>query len=560
MTLVGSRLVHRISLAVEQLEPRDLLASDMVIAWNDVALQAIRVALTAPPIVARNLAIVHTAVYDAVNAIERTHRPYAVDVPALPGTSAEAAVAAAAHTALVALFPTQTATFDAQFTASLTTIPDGPSEDAGVALGNLVANRILALRANDGASVLVTYTPGTDPGDWQPTPAAFAAALLPQWPDVTPFAMNSGSQFTPHGIPSLSSAEYAAAFNEVKEIGSLTSTTRTAEQTAIARFWANGGGTSTPPGHLNRLAQAAAEVQNNTLAQNARLFAMLNVAMADAAILAWDAKYADNFWRPVTGIRAADTDGNPNTAADATWTPLLPTPPFPAYISGHSSFSGAAAAVLRRFFGRDNISFTLPSENIVVADRSFTSFSQAAQESADSRLYAGIHWRFDNEDGLTAGTRLGNFVARNFFQVQEHAPSAGLLGSVLVVTGNSRLDSITLTRIGANLVVQDLGRRLGSFALSSLTEISIDARGGNDFVSVGNNIRIHSTIFGGDGHDVLFGSGASDSIFGGAGNDVIFGLLGNDLLDGGDGNDRLFGGLGTDTLRGGRGKNRLFQN
>jgi hypothetical protein len=521
-------------------------------------LQAIRTGLTPPPVASRNLAIVHAAVYDAVNAIERTHKPYAVDVPALPGTSAEAAVAAAAHTALAALFPAQTATFDTQFSASLATIPDGPAEDAGVALGNLVAGSMLALRASDGATTIVPYTPGTDPGDWQPTPPAFAPALLPQWRDVTPFAMTSGSQFTPDGIPSLTSAEYAAAFNEVRAIGDVNSVTRTADQTDIARFWANGGGTSTPPGHLNRMAQAAAEIRHNSLAQNARLFAELNVAMADAAIMAWDAKFETNFWRPVTAIRAGDTDGNPATDANPTWTPLLTTPPFPSYVSGHSSFSGTAAAVLRNFFGTDNVTFTLPSENASVADRTFHSFSQAAQESADSRLYAGIHWRFDNEDGLTAGTRLGNFVARNFFQAQEHAPSAGLIGSVLVVTGNSRTDSVTFLRSGGNLIVQDLGRRLGSFPLSSLTEINVDSRGGNDFVLVGNNIRIQSTIFGGDGNDVLFGGGAGDSIYGESGHDVIFGLLGNDLLDGGGGNDRLFGGPGTDTLIGGKGKNRLF--
>lgn len=559
MAQKAPRLASKRPLLLEQLEPRDLFASDMVTQWNDNALAAIRVDRTAPPIASRALAIVHTAVYDAVNAIDRTHKPYAVDVPALPGTSAEAAVAAAAHRALVALFPAQAATFDSQFTASLATITDGTAETNGVALGNLVADRMLALRATDGASTVVIYTPGTGPGAWIPTPPAFAASALPQWPNVRPFAMTTGSQFTPHDLPTLTSAEYTADFNEVKELGSATSATRTADQTAIAKFWANGGGTATPPGHLNLMAQAAAESQGNTLSQNARLFAVINVAMADAAIMSWDAKYDTNCWRPVTAIAAADTDGNPNTAADASWAPLLVTPPFPTYVSGHSSFSGAAAAVLKSFFGRDNIAFTLASEDATVGSRSFTSFSQAAQESADSRLYGGIHFRFDNEDGLVAGTRLGTFVAQNFFTVQEHAPSAGLIGSVLVVTGTNRLDSITFYRSGSNLIVQDLGRRLGSFSLSSVTELNIDARGGNDYVFVGNALRIRSTIHGGGGNDVLFGSGLNDSIFGGAGNDVLFGLMGNDLLDGGDGNDWLYGGFGTDTLVGGKGKNRLFQ-
>lgn len=555
----SARIPAKRPLWLEQLEPRDLFAADMVTQWNDIVLEAIRVDRTAPPRASRILAIVHTSVYDAVNAIDRTHKPYAVDVPALPGTSAEAAVAAAAHRALVALFPAQTVTFDTQFTASLATITDGSAENNGVALGNLVADKMLALRANDGANAVVTYTPGSGPGVWIPTPPAFAASLLPQWPAVTPFAMTTGSQFTPHDLPSLTSAEYTTDFNEVKELGSATSATRTADQTAIASFWANGAGTSSPPGHLNRMAQAAADAQDNTLSQNARLFAVLNVAMADAAIMAWDAKYDTNCWRPVTAIRAADTDGNPGTTQDLGWTPLLVTPPFSTYVSGHSSFSGAAAAVLKSFFGRDNIAFTLESEDATVASRSFASFSAAAQESADSRLYGGIHFRFDNEDGLVAGTKLGAFVAQNFFIAQEHAPSAGLIGSVLVVTGTNRLDSITMVRSGSNLIVQDLGRRLGSFSLSSVTELNIDARGGNDYVFVGNALRIRSTIHGGSGNDVLFGSGANDSLFGGAGNDVLFGLMGNDLLDGGDGNDWLYGGLGTDTLVGGKGKNRLFQ-
>ena len=546
-------------LFLEQLEPRDLFAADMVIEWNNNVLAAIRVDRTPPPKAARALAIVHTAVYDAVNAIDRTHKPYAVDVPALPGTSAEAAVAAAAHRTLVALFPAQTATFDAEFTASLATVADGSAETNGVALGNLVADKMLALRANDGANAVVAYTPGSDPGDWIPTPPAFAAALLPQWGNVTPFAMKSGSQFAPNSAPALTSTAYAAAFNQVKELGSATSATRTADQTAIAKFWADGAGTFTPPGHVNKIAQAAADTQHNTLSQNARLFAELNVAEADAAIMAWNTKFATNYWRPVTAIRAADTDGNPNTEQDAAWTPLLVTPPFPTYVSGHSSFSSAGAAVLKNFFGRDNIAFTLSSEDPTVADRSFTSFSQAAQEAGISRIYGGIHYSFDNVDALAAGAKIGNLVARNFFLPQEHAPSAGFIGSVLVITGTSRLDSITMYRSGSNLIVQDLGRRLGSFSLSSITELNIDARGGNDFVFVGNALRIRSTIYGGDGNDVLFGSRVNDSLFGGAGNDVLFGLMGDDLLDGGDGNDWLYGGLGTDTLVGGKGKNRLYQ-
>lgn len=546
-------------LSFERLEARSLLAADMVLQWNEHALDAIRAASTPPPIAARALAIVHTAVYDAVNAIDRTHEVYAVDVLAAPNSSRPAAVAAAAHKALVTLFPGQQANLDAALTASLATIPNGAAENLGVALGVQVATQVLALRANDGATAIVAYVPGNEAGDWQPTPPANAAALFPQWPDVAPFAMTSGNQFSPSNIPALTSVAYTEAFNEVKELGSLNSATRTADQTQIALFWANGGGTATPPGHLNVLAQVVAEAEGNTLAENARLFAMLNVAMADAAIMSWDCKFDTDFWRPITGIRAADTDGNPDTEEDETWTPLITTPPFPSYVSGHSSFSGAAAAVLEAFFGTDEIAFVLPSENPNVGSRSFESFSEAAQESADSRLYGGIHWRFDNEDGLTAGTALGEYVAANFFQSQSQGAEAGLVGNVLVVYGTERADSILVTRVGNKLRVLHNGVILGAFNTSAVGSISIDARDGNDVVAVGATIKIATTIMGGAGDDYLSGGSGHDTLLGGDGHDFLFGMLGNDLLDGGAGNDWLWGGPGTDVLLGRDGRNRLFQ-
>jgi hypothetical protein len=549
---------HR-HLAIESLEPRSLLAADMVLQWNEIMLEAIRADSTNPPRASRAMAIVHAAIYDSVNAIDRTHEVYAVNVFASPLTSREAAVAAAAHATLTSLIPSQQAAFDAALTAALATIPDGTAENLGVALGQQVAAQMLALRANDGSTAVVSYTPGSDPGDWQPTPPGFASALFPQWPGVTPFAMTSGNQFSPDNIPALTSAAYAAAFNEVKDLGAVNSATRTQDQTDIALFWANGGGTATPPGHLNMLAQIVAEAQGNTLSENARLFAMLNVAMADAAIMAWDCKYVTDFWRPVTGIRAADTDGNPDTVQDPAWSPLIATPPFPSYVSGHSSFSGAAAAVLADFFGTDNIAFTLPSENQAVGARQFDSFSEAAQESADSRLYGGIHWRFDNEDGLTAGTALGQFVADNFFEPVPATAQASLVGTTLVVTGTEGRDSLAIVRVRNQLVVFLGSRKLGTFAISQVTSIAVDARGGNDVVRIGADIGIAATIMGGAGDDILIGGRGNDQIFGGEGHDYLFGMLGNDQLDGGNGNDWLFGGPGFDTFIGGTGKNRLFQ-
>jgi hypothetical protein len=546
-------------LSLERLEPRSLLASDIVIHWNDVALAAFRTDRTPPPIASRALAIMHAAIYDSVNAIDRTHEVYAVDVLASPLASREAAVAAAAERTLSTLFPAQAGTFAAQLEASLGTVADGLAEDRGVALGVHVADEMLALRADDGSGAVVPYTPGTEPGDWQPAPPAFAPALLPQWADVKPFAMNSGSQFSPDDVPPLTSRSYTAAFNEVQELGSATSSSRTADQTNIALFWANGAGTATPPGHLNMMAQIVAEKERNTLSENARLFAALNVAMADAAIMAWDSKFQTDFWRPVTAIRAAGTDGNPNTEAEAEWTPLIVTPPFPSYVSGHASFSGAAAAVLETFFGRDRVRFTLPSENPAVPARSFGSFSQAARESADSRLFGGIHWRFDNEDGLRAGRRLGSFVGNNFFQPANFGVSAGLIGETLVVHGSHRHDNLRIEQAASRIAVYSLGRRLAEFAAAEIAAIEIDVRGGHDFVSLGESIGVSATILGGEGHDILRGGAADDTLLGGAGHDVLFGLLGDDLLDGGEGNDVLFGGPGEDTMLGRRGRNRLFQ-
>ena len=427
----------------------------------------VRTAGTPGPAIGRIMAITQAAVYDSVNALDRTHEVYLVDALAHPKASREAAVAAAAHRAAVLyrpLYPAQAAALDAKLTASLATIPDGKAEDDGVALGRSVADQILALRQNDGSGVVLPpYLGSTEPGQWRPTPPANLPGLLPGLADVTPFAMTSNDQFRPAAPPALDSAAYTAAFNEVKELGSATSATRTADQADIARFWANGAGTAAANGHLNLLAQIVAQQQGNTLEENARLFAALNIAMADAVISCWDAKYEFSFWRPVTGIREAANDGNPDTAADAGWTPLLVTPNFPAYTSGHSTVSGAAAAVLADFFGTDNVAFTLPSQNPAIAARSYTSFSQAAEESAVSRLYGGIHWSFDNNVGLTAGTAVGEYVVANFLRPVEREAAAGVVNGELIVVGTDGGDLLHVVRAGTALVVWANGERLGQF-------------------------------------------------------------------------------------------------
>ena len=391
---------------------------DVVTDWNNAALDAIRAGRTAPPIASRSLAIVHVSIYDAVNGIARTYEPYLVQSFAPASASREAAASAAAHEVLINLFPAAASSFDALHAAILAAIPNGPQKAVGIVWGEFVGTQILASRANDGSDAVVPPPGGSGPGVWVPTPPAFAPYLLPQWGFVEPFGMSSSSQFRPPGPPSLDSELYAADYNEVKELGAAIGSTRTEDQTQIALFWADGAGTETPPGHWNSIAQSIAAAQGNTLEENARLFALLNIAMADAAICAWDAKYTYHSWRPVTAIRAGDTDGNPATDADPTWSSFIVTPPFPSYISGHSTFSGAAATILARFYGTDDISFTTGSDFLPGVHRSFGSFSAAAAEAADSRLFGGIHFRADNEDGLTAGLSIGEWTNSHYLQLK----------------------------------------------------------------------------------------------------------------------------------------------
>lgn len=394
-----------------------IASADVVTDWNEHALDAIRADRTAPPRSSRALAMVHLAIYDAVNGILNTHEYYLVAPGAEDNASVEAAAAAAAHAVLSGLFPAQNAIFDAKLATFLETIDDGASKDDGVAWGEKVGAAVLAARAHDGSQLEISYTPGTDPGDWQPTPPGFAASLMPQWPYVTPFGIRSAAYYRGDGPPALTSAQYTADFIEVKAIGSATSALRTAEQSEIALFWVNGPGTATPPGHWNSIAQVVAQEQLNTVAENARLFALLNIALADAAIVAWDNKYAYNDWRPVTAIRAADTDGNDATEADPEWISFIPTPPFPDYTSGHSTFSGAASKVLELFYGRDDIAFETNSDANPEIVRSYESFSQAADESGKSRVYGGIHWEYSNQDGLSSGRAIGEYVSQT--QLQE---------------------------------------------------------------------------------------------------------------------------------------------
>jgi hypothetical protein len=393
-----------------------LLSADVVIQWNQAVLTAIRADRPSIGFATRDLAMVQTAIYDAVDAIDHTSRPFLVHAHARHGASPVAAAAAAGLFTAAALFPTDLALFQATYEASLASIPDGRAKTDGIAVGRFVAERTLISRVTDGANAVVEYTPGSAPGDWRPTPPAFAPAQTPQWPDVRPFALHAGSQFRPPPPPALSSRQYAAAFNEVKDFGRANSTIRTPQQTEVARFWEGKAGTPGVPGYWNEIAERAAVSQNNTLDQNARLFAQLNVTLADSIIAHFDAKYTYNRWRPITAIQLADQNGNPDTVADPTWTPLLNTPPNPSYVSGHAVLSGAAATVLAHFFATDDIAFSLTSEDLKGVTHSFASFSAAAAEAENSVVWGGIHFRFDVTAGDALGQAVGRFVDQRFFQ------------------------------------------------------------------------------------------------------------------------------------------------
>ncbi len=417
--------------------------ADPVIDWNGVLLQALRTDKTAPPQASRAMACVHVAIYDAVVGLLGGYEPYRVTDSAPAGASPEAAAAAAAHHSLVGLFPAQQPTFDAALTTSLAAIPDGPAKTSGMAWGEHVADALMALRAHDHAMEIVPYTPPIGASRWVPTAPAFAPALLPNWPRVTPWTMTSGSQFRQGPPPAPGSPAYRAALREVRRLGRSESAFRTAEQTQIAQFWADGPGTATPPGHWLKIAEDLARRHGTSLLQNARLFALLSLAAADAAIVSWDNKYYYSDRRPITGIQ---TD-------EPTWTPLLATPPFPSYTSGHSTFSGASAKILELFFGTDDIAFATTSDGLPGVQRSFRRLSAAANEAGQSRIYGGIHWQYDNQAGLASGRSLAEHVFFNFLtpidiaaqqRPARQTPASGIPGfSLFTVTPCRVVDTRT---------------------------------------------------------------------------------------------------------------------
>jgi hypothetical protein len=454
-----------------------LLRADPVLLWNQVALTVHVIDHTpgvlpgsglfvqaGPTGASRALAMVQGAVFDAVNSIDRSYTPYLLTHTFGPNASKPAAVAVAAHDTLVSLYPQQQFSLDMALGLYLAAIPNGAAENEGVRAGRAAAAAMLAARQNDGSDAMMMYVPGDQPGDHRPDPLNPGQGFLgPMWGDVTPFTLDSGGgtdAFLSPPPPELTSAAYTAAFNEVKVVGAADAESadrdgnglpdRTPEQTVIGIFWGYDGsrGLGTPPRLYNQIAQTIAVQQHNTLAQNARMFALVNLAMADAGIQCWDTKFEYEFWRPILGVREADPgtgpsglgDGNPDTHGETGWTPLgapntnAPagstnfTPPFPAYGSGHASFGAALFQTLERFYGRDDITFTVVSDEFngrnrdvsgavrPLIPRTFTSFSQAAEENGQSRIYLGIHWAFDKTGGIASGDRIADFVFDHFLQ------------------------------------------------------------------------------------------------------------------------------------------------
>lgn len=451
------------------------IRADVVLDWNATLRNVIQTdgILNSPPLAnpgwsTRTIAMTNGAMYDAIQAIERTHKPFLVNASA-PGASKTAAAAQAAYDILLDCYPLQQSILNSALTNSLAAVPDGPAENDGVALGHAIAQQYINERTGDGANVMIPWPEGTLPGQWRSDPLhAPQSAWGPAWGSVKTWALTNSSQIAVPGPPALSSQEYADAFNQVKDWGSVNSALRAAnpDTTKIGLFWGYDRASMGPPPVLFvRNLEEIAAATGTTPEENARLFAMASIAMADAAIAAWDVKFADNFWRPITAIRADDSydDDNSATVEDPTWMPLgapgaVPndpndpmneddfTPPFPAYTSGHATMGGAVFKALELFYGTNSF-MTADNkfgDDTVEADydltsqefgpdgsqgmsRHYTQFTQVAPlaplmedspegENGMSRIYLGIHWIFDQRDGIDLGHGIAEYVDANYFQ------------------------------------------------------------------------------------------------------------------------------------------------
>jgi membrane-associated phospholipid phosphatase len=447
--------------------------ADVITEWNTLMRQtfAFEGSTATPPTNSRTMGMMGAAMFDAVNSVNRNYSSYlGYFDPTTAGSSIDvnAAAAAAANTVMQSVYAdyygggnSYAANFTSLYNTQLSGIADGEAKTRGIEVGIAAAQAMITARANDGWNATSTYStqPFGTPGAWQPgtTAGAWGSSsgvfIKSEWGYVTPFTMSSGDQFRPTSIMGyqandlasfVASQAYTDGFNQVKSLGVASGSTRTADQTAIAYFWVDGPGTASPPGHWNRIAQTVSASMGLSVEDNARLFALLNLAEADTGIATWDAKRAYDLWRPMIAINTASTDGNGDTLEDAAWSPLIPTPSFPAYTSGHSAFSMAAATILADFFGTDDIAFTSDTESPFLPlgyTRDYASFSEAAEEAGMSRIYGGIHWAWDNTDGAILGANVAdNAYNTMFLPVPEPGSAIFILcaGFVIMLRRRSR--------------------------------------------------------------------------------------------------------------------------
>ena len=389
--------------------------ADSVTEWNLNASNALFVVgAQGPQQSVPHMAMVHGAIYDAVNAIDGGHDGYLLTSRlAQPFDSKEAAAAAAAHRVLLNIVPAQQVVLDAQYAVSLAAIPDGSAKSRGIAVGEAAAAAMIAARMDDGRFGAYRFPVGSGPGEWRPVLPAFVNDPNAWLKDVRPFLIESGTQFMSDGPLPLTSRKYARELDEVKSVGSATSTTRTADQTLAARYWAEN-----PPATWSRIFRTLSAQQGLSLVDNARLYAMLYMTAADSLITVWNDKAHYLFWRPITAIREADTDGNPWTEADPNWLPLIPTPPYTEHSSGHSALSGSFVATLQDFFGTDEIGWT--DTNNGGLTRSFTRFSHAIDEVVEARVWSGIHFHNADEQGHKIGKQVAKWRAHHYFKAVRH--------------------------------------------------------------------------------------------------------------------------------------------
>lgn len=468
---------------IEALEERIVPAIDPILEWNAIAIEVNRISYSGevtndqigPTRSSRALAIVHVAMFDAWNSIHKTYNPYLVQAPNTRRSSDVAAIAQAAHDTLVAMYPSQEEFIDAELADTLARVRNGSRETRGINVGKFVAQTILEERTDDGSEVDGEYLPDGEIGHHDVDPLNPGQGFLtPAWGGVDPFAIPSVDAIPTRPVPGLDTIEYTQAYVQAKGLGEETSAERTTDQTEIGIYWGYdvARGLGDPPRLYNQIARVIADQEGNTVAENARMFALINIGMADAGIQAWGVKYRDEFWRPINAIRAGDDDGNDNTVGDADWSPLgAPrtnpaededinfTPPFPAYTSGHATFGGAAFKTMTNFYQSDDIGFNIPFDFIsdelngvsrdihdaipeLVLDnirqirpRHFDSFSQAAAENAASRIFLGIHWRFDATSGVSAGNRIADYTFDNILRPRngggpKHVASADYVSQI----------------------------------------------------------------------------------------------------------------------------------